>query len=93
MLVVPWGILSVAPSRKAQVPEGAQGCMSNGNGTKTDAIIQAVTKTLEGHRKELDAAHWDGSSTVAIIVRLRKGEPQRVSFRTEAESDFFSNRA
>ena len=67
--------------------------MSNGNGNKTDGIIQAVTKTLEGHRKELDAAHWDGASTVAIIVRLKRGQPVRVSFRTEAESEFFSNRA
>ena len=67
--------------------------MANGNGTKTDAVIRAVTKTLEDHRRELDAAHWEGSSTVAIIVRMRRGEPVKVSFRTESESDFISNRA
>ncbi len=66
--------------------------MANGNGTKTDAIIRAVTTTLEEHRKELDAARWNGPSTVAIIVRLRQGQPTRVSFRTEAESEFFSNK-
>lgn len=59
--------------------------MSNGNGTKTDALKAAVSDEIERRRKVIDASHWEGSSTVAIIVRLRAGKPQRISFRTEDE--------
>lgn len=59
----------------------------NGNGTKTDAIKKAVCGAIETNRKQLDAAYWIGASTVAIIVRLNKGKPYRVSVRTEAEMD------
>ncbi len=56
------------------------------NGTKTDALKSAVLEEIERRRKEIDVAFWGGSSTVAIIIRLRGGKPFKVSFRTETES-------
>ncbi len=60
------------------------------NGTKTDAIMKAVIAAIQNNRKQLDAAYWTGSSSVAVIVRLSKGKPFKVSFRTEAETDLVS---
>lgn len=55
------------------------------NGTKTDALKAAIAEELERRRKIIDGAYWEGSSTVAIIIRLRAGKPFRISFRTEDE--------
>ncbi len=53
--------------------------------TKTDVLKSAIIEELERRRKEIDVSYCNGSSTVAIIIRLRQGRPFKVSFRTESE--------
>lgn len=55
--------------------------------TKTDAILKAVCANIESNRKLIDAAYWTGNGTVAIIVRLTRGRPFRVIFKTEGETN------
>lgn len=73
--------------RVAPPPQGGSGTAAPQmvNGTKTDALKMAVSDEIERRRKVIDASHWEGSATVAIIIRLRAGKPQRISFRTEDE--------
>ena len=58
---------------------------SSGDRVGLSFITPANIEELERRRKIIDGAYWEGSSTVAIIVRLRAGKPFRISFRTEDE--------
>jgi hypothetical protein len=70
-------------------PQGGSGTskLPNGNPTKTDAIKSAVNEEIERKRREIDVSYTNGSSTIAIIIRLRQGRPYRISFRTESETN------
>lgn len=53
--------------------------------TRTDAIIAAIRRDLEGRRAELDGDKGLRSITLLVRVNERTGMPLRVLFRKECE--------